>query len=90
MSVNYQIIEATNDHINDILDVTNDAFMVDAFFKKPEHFLRFKFEVVQEMMSKPNAWFLVAVRDSDGVVLGSLHLEIDIVYHPSGTGKQVC
>lgn len=74
--ISYHFIEATKDHAQQIVDITNDAFIVDAFFKKPEYHLRFNSEEVLEMVKARR--FIVAVRDDDGSVIASIHLEIDI------------
>ncbi len=74
--ISYHFIEATTDHAQQIVDITNDAFIVDAFFKKPEYHLRFNYEEVLEMIKA--RLFIVAVRDDDSSVIASIHLEIDI------------
>ncbi len=76
--ISYHFIEATKDHAQQIVDTTNDAFIVDAFFKKPEYHLRFNYEELIEMLKVENALFIIAVRDDDGSVIASIHLEIDI------------
>jgi hypothetical protein len=75
----YKVVEATPDHSQDIVDVTNDAFLVDAFFKKPEFLDRFSHEDVKRMMAKENSYFFLAVNNEDGAVIGSIYLEVDIV-----------
>lgn len=66
MSINISV--ATEEDIDSILELTNDAFMADAFFKKPKYHLRFDKETVIEMMSGSHAMFLIASRPtSDGI-----------------------
>lgn len=84
-SSTFAIIEASKDHIEDIVTVTNDAFMADAFFKKPEYVLRFRRDEVVAMLQTENSGFLLAVRD--GEVIGSLRLEIE--YHNENDGTKM-
>jgi hypothetical protein len=59
-----------------ICEVTNDAFMADAFFKKPEYIHRFSVLDVQAMMESDNAVFIVAMTvESSPIIAGSLFLK---------------
>lgn len=54
---------ATAENCADILSVTNEAFMADAFFKKPEYHLRFDTNTVLDMIKAPNSMFILATFD---------------------------
>jgi ribosomal protein S18 acetylase RimI-like enzyme len=43
-----------------IVEITNDAFMADAFFKVPAAVLRFTLDEVRDMLESPSSEFLVA------------------------------
>ena len=49
------------DHVDVIIEVTNDAFLADAFFKKKEYHKRFNRTEVMDMLNTENAIFLLAV-----------------------------
>ena len=68
----------------DIMLCTNDAFMADIFFKKPEYFLRFTLEDVEAMIQAENSAFLVAQSGED--LVGSLYLHWEET-HAEITGK---
>jgi len=71
----YSFRKATLQDVATIVQITNDAFMADAFFKKPEFVIRFNEERVSDMVNNPveNGVFLLA---SDGEsVVGSIHFE---------------
>jgi hypothetical protein len=73
--------EAALIHALQILEVTNDAFMADAFFKKDEYHLRFTLESVNTMISAKDSVFIIALDDNmDGseMVLGSLYLHWEL------------
>ena len=76
MSVKYRIVEASAGDANEIMSITNEAFMADAFFKKPEYILRFRLEEVVAMLEMSNNSFLLARREEADEVIGSLRLEI--------------
>lgn len=57
----------------DVMAVTNAAFMADTFFKKPEFHQRFDQETVMQMMNSPQSMF-VTVISPDDVMVGSLYL----------------
>jgi hypothetical protein len=71
-------------NVKGIVDCTNDAFMADAFFKKPEYHLRFTQEDVGRLMHTENSIFLVALPNSNDnnynaevssrEIMGSLYL----------------
>lgn len=71
---------ATSEDCDDILSLTNDAFMADAFFKKKEYHLRFDPPTVREMMEVVNSRFIVASMSIDGVETncGSIFLHWEI------------
>ncbi|XP_002154911.2 uncharacterized protein LOC100213636 [Hydra vulgaris] len=72
-----QIVIATQNDIDNILRCTNDAFMANTFFKKPEYNYRFTREDVVSKISHKNSVFFLA-RDSTTTsnddVIGSIHL----------------
>eukprot|EP00600_Ochromonadales_sp_CCMP1393_P004994 CAMPEP_0174954842 /NCGR_PEP_ID=MMETSP0004_2-20121128/652_1 /TAXON_ID=420556 /ORGANISM="Ochromonas sp., Strain CCMP1393" /LENGTH=195 /DNA_ID=CAMNT_0016202707 /DNA_START=31 /DNA_END=615 /DNA_ORIENTATION=+ len=51
---------ATESDASDILALTNDAFMADAFFKKPEYYDRFDSQTVLSMMNTGDSQFILA------------------------------
>ncbi len=77
--MSYHIEEAHMQDAEDILRVTNDAFMADAFFKKPAYHLRFDIDTVHQMIQGEHNVFLLARQDDSKEVLGSmfLHWESD-------------
>lgn len=64
--------DASLSEAQQIVEVTNDAFAADMFFKKPAYYSRFALEDVQRMIQAPQSVFIVAVRGEE--VLGSLFL----------------
>jgi GNAT superfamily N-acetyltransferase len=75
----------TSNDAKAVMECTNNAFMVDAFFKKPEFHQRFTLEDVELLMRKPDSIFLIAAtRVSEDMELtsdtiaGSTHLEWDV------------
>ena len=58
--VHYEIVIASDIHAADIVRVTNEAYVVDKFFKKPEYYDRFSLADVQRMLKDPRSKFLVA------------------------------
>ncbi|XP_012554637.2 uncharacterized protein LOC105843602 [Hydra vulgaris] len=74
-----QTVIATQNDIDNILMCTNDAFMADAFYKKPEYHYRFTRENVISKMSHKDSVFILA-RDSmtnensNNEVIGSIYL----------------
>eukprot|EP00603_Paraphysomonas_imperforata_P014793 CAMPEP_0114449670 /NCGR_PEP_ID=MMETSP0104-20121206/56_1 /TAXON_ID=37642 ORGANISM="Paraphysomonas imperforata, Strain PA2" /NCGR_SAMPLE_ID=MMETSP0104 /ASSEMBLY_ACC=CAM_ASM_000202 /LENGTH=168 /DNA_ID=CAMNT_0001621771 /DNA_START=199 /DNA_END=705 /DNA_ORIENTATION=- len=69
--------EATLHDVRDVVRISNDAFMADAFFKKPEFIIRFNEDTVRNMISNPaeNGVFLVASDDGGSSIVGSIHVE---------------
>jgi hypothetical protein len=57
---------ATAEDVDIILELTNDAFMADAFFKKPDYHLRFDAASVKEMIAAENSRFIIATMDVNG------------------------
>jgi predicted N-acetyltransferase YhbS len=72
----YHVIDATKEDSTAILEVTNEAFMADAFYKKPKYSLRFSSERVAKTFDAKDQYFLVAKRASDQTIVGSIHLEV--------------
>ncbi len=60
---------ATSEDVDTILELTNDAFMADAFFKKPEYHLRFDSQTVKGMISAENSRFVIATQVINGEVV---------------------
>lgn len=70
-----KIIKATEKHIKDVIEVTNDAFMADAFFKSEKYILRLDLETATDLVL--NSIILVAIQkteEKEEEVVGSLHL----------------
>lgn len=79
----YDLREATAADAKDILTITNDAFVADAFFKKMQYHERFDPATVDEMLAAENSVFLLAVSKNPtdaeaGGVVGSIFLHWDI------------
>lgn len=77
----FHVREARLEDIKSIVRVTNDAFMVDAFFKKEQYHQRLSEELTADLMkastavgsADTSATFFVACTDT-GVVVGSIYL----------------
>ena len=68
---------ASKDAADIIMFVTNEAFMADAFFKKPEYYQRFEsISTVEKMIDTPNSIF-ICMRTLDDIV-GSIYVQWDI------------
>lgn len=68
------------DQLEEIKEVTNDAFMADAFFKKEEYHLRFTSDDVLRLFEEDDSMFVIATLQDDAgkdYIVGSLHLHID-------------
>lgn len=79
MSESLQIQVATIDQVNQIVKLANEAFMADAYFKKPEHHLRFSEESVSKMIEEPNSAFLLCCDvNQENSLVGSLYLQWEI------------
>jgi hypothetical protein len=74
----YKIVEADSSHAQTVMEVTNDAFMADAFFKKEEYFNRFDFQTVIDMMNSPNSKFLIMAATEDNSIVGSIFLHWEV------------
>jgi poly-gamma-glutamate capsule biosynthesis protein CapA/YwtB (metallophosphatase superfamily) len=72
-----------------IVDIGNDAFMADVFFKKPEFHLRFTAERVVEMIDTPHSVFLVARKDESSDILGCIYLHWDVHYDSDNNPDRV-
>eukprot|EP01031_Cornospumella_fuschlensis_P031564 gene31563-38149_t len=72
--------EATLEDASIVVEVTNDAFMADTFFKKPEYHLRFTLDTVISMINTGNSVFILAETDrhSSRMVVGSLYLHWEV------------
>ena len=73
-----EVLVADESHSDVILSITNEAFMADAFFKKPEYHERFDEKTVLQMMSLENSMFLVAksyFENDHNEVCGSLFFD---------------
>jgi hypothetical protein len=75
--VAYTFRRATLQDVAHIVQITNDAFMADAFFKKPEFIVRYNEDGVKDMVSHPeeNGVFLLASDDGGDNTVGSIHVE---------------
>ena len=77
---------ALQSDIGNIVAVTNEAFMADTFFKKPEFHLRFTEESATNMISSKDSVFILATapKTSDGdeteaeEVIGSCFIHVFI------------
>ena len=72
----YEIVVATEVHAPSIMAVTNQAYVVDQFFKLPQFYDRFTLADVQQMMKDQNSVFLVVRHVGDGAISGSLYLTV--------------
>jgi GNAT superfamily N-acetyltransferase len=79
MNTDFQISYAHLKDVNGIVYNTNDAYVADYFFKKPEYYNRFTEEDVESMISAPNSMFIVAKDNSpEKKICGSIYLHWDI------------
>ncbi len=67
--------QADASHVDQIVEITNDAFMADAFFKKPAYRLRFDKQNVVDMMKIPDSMFIVAIMGDSGEICGSIYFD---------------
>lgn len=58
---------ASVEDIDTIMELTNDAFIADAFFKKPEYHQRFDAATVKQMIEDDNSRFVIATQNINGV-----------------------
>lgn len=65
---------AESSDIQQIVSITNEAFMVDAYFKKPDCLDRTSSEQVERILASENETFIVAF---DGKILGSVYVHWD-------------
>jgi hypothetical protein len=89
LTSSFHITEATLDDADIVVEVSNDAFLVDAFFRKTEYLNRFTKEDIQKLIQEKHSYWLLAIRDSDLAVLGCVHLHIDIQPEGSSASKAV-
>lgn len=80
MASNLHTYTATAADHDVILELTNEAFMADAFFKKKEYHLRFDRPSVESMMAAENSRFILAAETRDGVEVpcGSIFLHWEV------------
>jgi len=77
MSLKYAVEVGSTDQSVDIQRITNEAFIADTFFKKPQYHLRFDLDTVKDMISSPNGMFLVAKADNNEIA-GSIYLQWEV------------
>jgi len=75
LSTFYPCRIATKMDVEAIVQVTNEAFLADAFFKKPEYRERFTQDQIADMLSKEGSAFLVVDDESGGLLAGSIFIE---------------
>jgi ribosomal protein S18 acetylase RimI-like enzyme len=71
----YHIDHAILGDALEIVSCTNDAYIADQFFKKPEYHDRFTGDDVRGMIQAENSVFIVAKDSLDGNVCGSIYLQ---------------
>ena len=83
---------ATVDDIAAIMELTNDAFIADAFFKKPEYHQRFDATTVKQMIEDENSRFVVATQNINGAETkcGSIFLHWTIESSQSNLTVNCC
>ncbi|KAG9414545.1 hypothetical protein AC1031_007952 [Aphanomyces cochlioides] len=74
-TLEFAVRRAVPTDVDAIVATAGDAFMADAFFKKPEYHVRFSNQDVQIMMKEPNAAFLVAESTTDHAIYGCIYVE---------------
>ncbi len=80
MSDQYHIQLGTREQVTQIVELSNEAFMVDAFFKKPEHYVRFSIEAVEKMIAEPNSAFILCCdKQDDNAIVGCMYLQWHVV-----------
>lgn len=65
----------TSQDIDIILELTNDAFMADAFFKKPEYHQRFIASQVHTMIHSDRSMFIIAKSSNINIMIGDEKIE---------------
>ena len=82
---------AMEEHLPLIVNVTNEAYVADEFFKKPQYHQRFDHDTVLKMMKAEGSMFLLAFVPSEGErqVRGSMFLRwtMDKIDAPRNTLK---
>ena len=74
--------------VSSIVTCTNDAYVADAFFKKPDYHDRFTEKDVQEMINTPDSVFIIALSLNDRAVCGSLYLQWSTEI-PDGSSEEI-
>ena len=70
-----EFIVANEDLADQIKECTNDAFLADTFFKKPEFHERFTINDVKEMINAKDSIFLVLFEKTvSDEIIGSIYL----------------
>ncbi len=93
-SLQFSVREAVVTGIPRILDISNEAFIIDAYFKKPEYANRFSTESIGQMMQEENSLFFVAeraddARDPNDFIVGSLFLHWEVTHDVEHNRKTV-
>ena len=87
MGISIRPADATADSdLNDIMNVTNEAFLADTFFKKPEYHKRFTLDDVKGMINARESFFLLAIDSEDSTktkVVGSIFVVLDYDWKPA-------
>lgn len=79
MAESLRIQVATVHQVRQIVELSNEAFLADAYFKKPEHHLRFSEESVSKMIEDLNSAFLLCCDSQlDNTLVGSLYLQWEV------------
>lgn len=73
----FEVVKATEDDLADVMSVSNEAFLVDSFFKPPQHHIRFpSLSSIESMYNKKDTVILIAKATNDErTVFGSIMLE---------------
>lgn len=66
LHIKTRIAADTKEDVDAVLDLTNDAFMADAFFKKEAYHLRFDLATVKSMINDLNSRFIIATHSVNG------------------------
>eukprot|EP01041_Mallomonas_annulata_P000610 gene610-1175_t len=82
-----QVLIPNESDLHAIMDITNEAFLADAFFKKPQYHLRFNEERINTLMKdNQNSTFLLV--KSDGIAIASIYLQW--LYKRSDDDVELC
>jgi GNAT superfamily N-acetyltransferase len=78
----YRITCADASHAEAVVEIVQEAFLVDAYFKKPEFAVRGSMDEILEILSNPSAVILVITAEHSKIPVGCIH-----VYWDAGTKK---